>query len=159
MFSVRPEEPRDVDAIRRVVTAAFPTDAEARLVDALRASGSLTISLVAEDEGPVVGHVSFSPVSGGGLGLAPVAVIPEMQRKGIGRKLIEHGLRLARESGAPFVVVLGEPGYYSRFGFEAASRWGWSDEYGGGDAFQAIAWGDAPPRGVVKYAPEFALFG
>lgn len=159
MITVRPERSSDVDAVRSVVTAAFPTDAEARLVDALRSAGRLTISLVADDGGRVVGHGAFSPVSGGGLGLAPVAVLPEVQRKGVGGELINEGLRLARGSGAPFVVVLGEPGYYSRFGFAAASRWGVADEYGGGDAFQAIVWGDAPPAGVIKYVPEFAMFG
>src|SRR5262249_60709592 len=85
---VRPEEADDAAGIFAIHAAAFPTDAEARLVDALRAAGRLAISLVAEDDGRVVGHVAFSPVSvggaTGGLGLAPLAVAPGSQRRGIG---------------------------------------------------------------------------
>ncbi len=161
--TVRPERPDDVDQVRVVLTAAFPTDAEARLVDALRSAGRLTDSLVAEDGGRVVGHIAFSPVTvagaGGGVGLAPVAVLPEYQRKGVGSRLVREGLRRAKEAGAAFAVVLGEPTYYSRFGYEPASRWGLSDEYGGGEAFQVVVWAGTPPPGVVKYAPEFGMFG
>lgn len=163
MLTVRPERPDDVDQVRTLLTAAFPTDVEARLVDALRNAGRLTDSLVAEDGGRIVGHVAFSPVTidgtGGGVGLAPVAVLPEYQRKGVGSQLVREGLRRAKEAGAAFAVVLGEPAYYSRFGFEPASRRGLTDEYGGGEVFQVIVWVGTPPPGVVKYAPEFAMFG
>lgn len=163
MLVVRPELPADADAIHAVVASAFPTDAEARLVEALREAGRLTVSLVAEDNGDVVGHVAFSPVTvdgvGGGVGLAPLAVVPERRGEGVGGRLVREGLAAARRAGAAFAVVLGEPGYYSRFGFEPAARHGLSDEYGGGDAFQVVTFGGAPGRGLVKYAPEFAAFG
>jgi putative acetyltransferase len=132
-------------------------------VDALRSAGRLTDSLVADDAGRIVGHIAFSPVTvesvGGGVGLAPVAVLPECQRNGVGSQLVREGLRRAKEAGAAFAVVLGEPAYYSRFGFGPASRWGLSDGYGGGEAFQAIVWVGTPPPGLVKYVPEFGMFG
>ncbi|MBN9523740.1 N-acetyltransferase [bacterium] len=163
MLVIRPERPADAGAIHAVVAAAFPTDAEAQLVKVLRDAGRLTISLVADDGGEVVGHVAFSPVTvdgvGGGLGLAPLAVIPERRGEGIGGRLVREGLEAARAAGAAFAVVLGESVYYSRFGFEPAARHGLTDEYGGGDAFQVVALGGVPGRGLVKYAPEFAAFG
>ncbi len=144
--------------------AAFPTAAEARLVDALRAAGRLSVSLVAEAAGQIVGHIGFSPVTvagaAGGLGLAPVAVLPTFQRRGIGGKVIVEGLAECARIGAGFVVVLGEPSYYQRFGLMPAAGWGLFDEYGGGAAFQAIELraGAIPPgSGLVRYAPEFAL--
>src|SRR5437868_6638418 len=125
---VRPEQPGDTAAIRGILAAAFPTDAEARLVEALRAAGRLPVSLVAEEDGRVVGHVAFSPVViagvGGGLGLAPLAVAPDVQRRGVGGRLVRDGLAAAARSGAGFVVVLGHPGYYQRVGFRRASDFG-----------------------------------
>jgi putative acetyltransferase len=162
VLTVRPERPDDADPVRTVLTTAFPTDADARLVDALRSAGRPTDSLVAVDGGRVVGHIAFSPVTVngiGGVGLAPVAVLAEYQRRGVGSQLVREGLRRAKESGAAFAVVLGEPWYYSRFGFGPASRWGLSDEYGGSEAFQAVVWVGTPPPERVKYAPEFGMFG
>lgn len=164
-MALRYELPSDCDAIRAVHTAAFPTDAEARLVDALRDAGRLTLSLVAMIGDSVVGHVALSPVTIDGetvgLGLAPVAVRPEQQGRGVGGRLIREALDRCRADGVPLVVVLGEPGYYRRFGFVPASRYGLSDPYGGGDAFLAIRLReDRPiPTGLVAYSPEFALFG
>lgn len=166
MLTIRPERLADPAAITEVVAAAFPTPAEAKLVEALRAAGRLSVSLMAEEDGELVGHVALSPVTVGGeirgLGLAPVAVRPDRQGRGVGKKLITEALAAARSAGAAFVVVLGEPEYYSRFGFLPASGWKLSDEYGGGEAFQAIELtpGVIPASGgVVKYAPEFAVFG
>jgi putative acetyltransferase len=163
---IRSEEPADADTTRAVHRAAFPTPAESALVDDLRQSGRLTVSLVAIEDGQVVGHVAFSPVtvagSSAGLGLAPVAVLPGSQRQGVGASLVRAGLAACRAAAVPFVVVLGSPHYYGRFGFEAASRWGLSDEYGGGAAFQALELvpGSIPVNaGLVKYAPEFSRFG
>lgn len=161
---LRTEHPGDEAGIHAVVAAAFPTDAEARLVDLLRDSGDLALSLVAVDENSrIVAHVAFSPVTTArgdrGLGLAPVAVLPESQRRGIGSKLIRKALDRCRDGGAEWIVVLGEPSYYSRFGFEPAPRHGLHDEYGGGDAFQVLALvPGAIPRdaGLVRYAPAFA---
>jgi putative acetyltransferase len=162
--SIREERVEDVDAIRAVNVSAFETDAEAQLVDALRDAGRLTISLVAELDGRVVGHIAFSPVTAAngarGLGLAPLAVMLLHQKQGVGATLLRAGLAAARAAGAPFVVVLGEPAYYGRFGFTAAPAQGLSDEYGGGDAFQVIELRPAGvPRdaGLVRYAPEFGM--
>jgi putative acetyltransferase len=164
-IQLRSEQPADIDAIRRLNEAAFPTPAEARLVDLLREAGRLTLSVVATTEGQIVGHVAFSPITLDGkefgLGLAPLAVDAAYRRHGIGAAIVEHALANCREMGTPLVVVLGEPHYYSRFGFEPASRHCLVDEYGGGDAFQAL-WLDPTqlcPSGTVKYAPEFSIFG
>jgi putative acetyltransferase len=111
MVGIRPEAPPDLAAIHAVHLAAFPTDAEARLVDTLRDAGRLTISLVAVVEEGVVGHVAFSPVTVdtivGGLGLAPIGVLPAFQQRGLGSRLIADGLAHARSLRVPFVVLLG----------------------------------------------------
>jgi putative acetyltransferase len=156
---IRFERRDDISAIHAVQAAAFGQDIEANLVDALRESGSRRISLVAERNGEVVGHVLFSPVSlegtTGGLGLAPVGVLPEYQGQGIGSALIRAGLDECEKLGAPFVVVLGEPAYYSRFGFKRAKDFGLDNVYGADEEFRVIVYGDAPPPGLVRYGPEF----
>ncbi|MDZ4689643.1 MAG: N-acetyltransferase [Planctomycetaceae bacterium] len=164
-ITIRHEQPGDEAGIRRVHQAAFPTALEGQLIDDLRRAGRLTISLVAECLDRIVGHIAFSPVTAGdnqrGLGLAPLAVVPEQQRQGIGGALIRAGLAACRGRDAAFIVVLGDPGYYGRFGFQAASRWQLSGEYGGGDVFQALELilGSIPVGGgLVRYAPEFAIF-
>ena len=163
MAVVRPEQPGDVAAIRAVYVAGFPTDVESRLVSLLRAAGHLPVSLVAEADGAIVGHIAFSPVSAAvGAGLAPVAVLESYRRQGIAARLIEAGLAACRAAGFGWAVVMGEPAYYSRFGFRPASAFGLSDEYGGGPAFQVI---ELVPGGLpsgawlVRYAPEFASLG
>lgn len=162
---IRREQPGDRAAIFAVHATCFPSDAEARLVDLLRAAGRLDVSLVAEADGAIVGHVAFSPVltaAGAiGAGLAPVGVLPEYRRRGIAADLIRAGLDACREAGFGWVVVLGEPEYYGRFGFRPAAEFGLSDEYGGGPSFQALELtAGALPRdaGLVRYAPEFAMF-
>lgn len=162
MVTIRTERDGDAGGIRVVVAAAFPSDAEARLVDALRRGGRLPVSLVAVDGDRIVGHVAFSPVrteSGStGVGLAPVAVAASHRRRGVGAALIEAGLEACREAGYAWVVVLGDPAYYGRFGFAAATASGLRDEYGGGAAFQVMALreGGVPvDGGLVRYAPEF----
>jgi len=163
MLSIRPEQSSDVPAIRAIHVTSFPTDAEARLVDRLREAGNLSISLVAEVHGDAVGHVAFSlvRVSSGrvGAGLAPVAVLPAHRRQGIAALLVRAGLAACRSADLRWAAVLGDPAYYSRFGFQPASDFGLSDEYGGGTAFQVIALvpGAVPSNdGLVRYAPEFA---
>lgn len=166
--SIRPEEPADAVAIRRVLEAAFPTADEARLVDSLRAAGHLLISLVAEEDHAVVGHVAFSPVRideetirGIGLGLAPLAVLPDHQRRGIGGRLVGEGLAACRRAGYGFVVVLGEPAYYRRFGFDRADLRGLGNEYQADEASMVLELRDGaiPGRGgVVRFGPEFAEF-
>lgn len=164
-IEIRSEEPGQVDQVRRVVQSAFPTDAESRLVDALRANGKAIISLVAAEGDEVVGHVLFSPVSTAplsaakGIGLAPVAVDPNHQRQGIGSQLIRHGLQAAKELGYEYCVVLGNPRYYQRFGFKKASSFGLQNEYGVDDEFMVINLsGCEGPRGLVRYTSEFGLF-
>ena len=163
---IRSEQPGDSDAIGQVHRAAFPTDMEARLVEKLRQSGRLWLSLVAEDASGIIGHIAFSPVriEGNneptpGVGLAPVAVRPDYQRQGIGSWLICEGLSACKQTGFGFVVVLGEPAYYHRLGFEPASRWKLSNEYGADESFMAMELQrEAFPTngGLVVYAPEFA---
>jgi putative acetyltransferase len=164
MPMLRTEQPTDVPAIRAVLEAAFGQPGEAKLVEALREAGRLMVSLVAEQAGGVVGHVAFSRVKvadcESGVGLAPLAVLPAWQRRGIGAALVREGLAACRQCGAGFVVVLGDPAYYGRFGFEAAANFGLSDEYGGGPAFQVLELvaGSIPKTGgLVRYAPEFAI--
>lgn len=120
---IRDELPSDVPAIRRVVETAFGQSDEADLVDALRTSGDAVISLVAEDCGEIIGQVLFSRLQAPdrSLALAPVSVTPRRQNQRIGTLLIEAGLRRATQDGWRTVFVLGEPGYYERFGFSLAA--------------------------------------
>lgn len=165
-MTIRPEKPEDIPAIRIVNERAFSSAAEANLVDALRLNGKATISLVAGDEGRVVGHILFSPVTIEtrerelvGVGLAPLAVVPERQNQRIGAMLVEQGLRRCREEGHRFVVVLGHPGYYPRFGFVPASRFGIKSEYDVADeVFMVMELREGALSGcsgVVKYQLEF----
>jgi putative acetyltransferase len=166
MLCIRSEQPQDSGPIDAVHLAAFPSDAEARLVSLLRKNGHASVSLVCEIGGRVVGHILFSPVeiagktsNSSGLGLAPLAVLPEFQRMGIGSSLVTAGLAACRQSGCGFVVVLGHPEYYPRFGFRKASRLGLSNEYQADEAFMVIELvsGSLPPAGgLVRYGPEFA---
>lgn len=163
--TIRPEQPSDTTAIRRLLEQSFPTSTEAELVDRLRAAGRLTVALVAEQADRVVGYLALSPTKcdggGAGLGLGPVAVGEEFRGQGIAASLITAGLESCRGRAADWVVVLGEPQYYRRFGFERAADVGLSDEYDGGDAFQAKLLASHWPQdasGVVRYAPEFSIF-
>src|SRR5262249_2325845 len=134
---VRPEAPGDVGAVRLVCEQAFGGPGEANLVDALRRNGKVTLSLVAEVRGAVVGHVLFSPAGiapAGGpgevVGLAPLAVLPVYQRRGVGSALVRAGLAGLLAAGHGAVVVLGHPGYYPRFGFQPAAGFGLRCKYG-----------------------------
>jgi putative acetyltransferase len=163
-FMIRPEEAKDIEQVREIVRAAFPTEAESQLVDALRANGKAIISLVAVSGDEVLGHILLSPVSTSppsdakGIGLAPVAVRPDVQSRGIGSRLIHEGLRLGKELSFDYCVVLGDPNYYHRFGFEKASTLGMRNEYGVDHEFMAIRFTTHNAAGLVKYAPEFAMF-
>ena len=134
-MQIRKERAEDIEGVRRVNVSAFDTAAEANLVDALRDQAQPTISLVADDHGEIVGHIMFSPVTLIGhpdlkiMGLAPMAVLPEQQRKGIGTRLVLSGLEECEKLNFGAVVVLGYPEYYPRFGFVPSSRYGIDCEY------------------------------
>lgn len=165
-LDLREETPRDVASIFEVNAAAFETDTEARLVDALRAGGGLMLSLVARHQGAIIGHAAFSPVTisgddgvATGAGLAPMAVLPKFQRMGVGAALIAKGLELLRERDIPLCVVLGHADYYPRFGFEQTSRHGirWEHDVPEDVFFVQALQPNALDgvRGVVRYRPEF----
>lgn len=163
MQTIRSETEQDHSAIHAIHRTCFPSAGEANVVDQLRQNGLLSISLVAVQPSGVVGHVAFSPVraayGAAGMGLAPVAVLPAYQRRGIAAALITRGLDEGRRLGVGWVVVLGDPAYYGRFGFSPASEFGLSDAYGGGSAFQVLELipGNLPyGAGLVAYAPAFA---
>ncbi|MBN1546895.1 MAG: N-acetyltransferase [Syntrophaceae bacterium] len=167
MIEIREEKPEDIPAIRTVNERAFEQPAEANVVDKLREVCPGILSLVAVQGGKVVGHILFSPaviegdgVSIKGMGLAPVAVLPEFQNSGIGSELSREGLRILREQGFPFVIVLGHPDYYPRLGFERASHYGISSQWEGipDEAFMILildrkAMGGV--SGVARYRDEF----
>ncbi len=165
MVTIRPEHPGDYAAVRQVHEAAFPTPAEADLVEKLRENGKAVVSLVAQDETGIVGHILFSPVTLDppaevvALGLAPMAVMPGNEKHGVGRRLVQNGLAECHAQGACMVVVLGDPPYYGRFGFERASRHGLRNEFGVEEEFMVFmldARAHPQPGTLVKYAPEFA---
>ena len=132
---IRAEEQNDRAGVRTVNVSAFETALEANLVDALRDQAEPLVSLVVEDDGVIVGHIMFSPVSLSGhpalqiMGLAPMAVFPDRQRKGIGSALVRAGLEQCKQLGFGAVVVLGHPAYYTRFGFLPSARFGIACEY------------------------------
>lgn len=161
---IRKEIPSDAAAIEAVTVAAFKGNAhsaqtEQFIIRELRQSGVLSVSLVAEDNGAVIGHVAVSPVtiSDGATqwyGLGPISVAPEHQGRGVGAQLMEHALSELRALGATGCVVLGEPRYYSRFGFIAEPLLvlpGVPAEY-----FQSLAFNGSLPSGEVSYHAAFA---
>jgi putative acetyltransferase len=143
-MEVRPERAEDHAAIREVNRLAFGREAEGRLVDALRAGGYVRLSMVAEDEGRIVGHILFSelpivtrPGEIEALALAPMAVVQSRQRQGIGTLLVREGLRACADLGHRIVLVVGHPGYYPRFGFSAKLAERLASPYSG-EAFMAL---------------------
>jgi putative acetyltransferase len=165
---LRSERPSDVAGIRTVHEAAFDSKDEAGLVDALRRDGSLQCSLVATDHEQILGHVASSLVrvehqdESIVAGLAPVGVLPDHQRRGIGAALMEAIIEASREDGLAGLVLLGDPAYYGRFGFRPASDFNLRSHYTDGPAFQAMALRvDALSvcHGHVHYDPLFDELG
>jgi putative acetyltransferase len=160
---VRNENATDIPAIRALVARAFKDaphsmGTEAAIVDALRDGSALTVSLVAEREGEIVGHVAFSRVKIDGeavdwYGLGPIAVRPDSQGCGIGVALIEAGLERIKALNGRGCVVLGDPAYYSRFGFKSDPALRFADVRP--QHFQRLDFGDKERRGVVEYHPAF----
>ena len=162
-IKIRPETQTDSSAIETVTTAAFlnaehTSHTEQHIVDGLRKAGRLTLSLVAEKDAEIIGHVAVSPVAlsdgtSGWFGLGPISVLPEYQKQGVGTRLLLEALSMLRELGAGGCVVLGDPRYYGRFGFKTEPGIVLPDvppEY-----FMAMAFGSVLPRGIVAYHEAF----
>jgi len=162
---IRNQTGADDSGVRRVNETVFPTPAEAGLVERLRAEADPVVSMVAEADGAIVGHILFSPVTLSadsgffGLGLGPMAVLPEFQRQGVGSALLRAGLDECRKLGCRAVFVLGHADYYPRFGFAPASRFGVVSQYEvPDDVFMALELATgalAGKAGDMRYHPAF----
>ena len=163
MLKIRPEQPADLKTIATLTEAAFrgqrwSSHTEQFIVGALRSGGDLHLSLVAEEDGQVIGHIAVSPVtisdgSSGWFGLGPLSVLPERQRQGIGSQLLQAAIDRLRDEGAAGCVLLGEPEYYHRFNFHPLPGLllpEVPEEY-----FMALPFGEARPQGWVSYSPAF----
>jgi putative acetyltransferase len=140
---IRHAAPADHPAIRAVISAAFGQADEADLVERLRADGDVVFELVEEDEGEIVGHILYSRLWADNVNLyaalAPLAVRPDRQRAGVGKRLTRASLDAAREFGAYAVIVLGHPDYYPKFGFSPQAAAKVSSPYSASPAFMALA--------------------
>jgi len=165
MIIIRDETDQCLKEIRKINEAAFGDSMAANLIDALRANKKVHLSLVGELEGKVVGHILFSsvffegsPCLAKGSALAPVAVLPEYQRKGVGTALINEGLKKCRDLGIDYVILLGHTTYYPRFRFERLSNHGLTSSYGDGEhvMIQELTAGSLKSlSGKICYQPEF----
>lgn len=156
---VRDEEVGDIPGIRKSVEAAFRSPLEANLIDRLRADGDSVISLVAIENGHIVGHILFSKMTAPfrALGLGPVSVMPDRQSSGIGSRLIREGLKRAGNEAWQGVFVVGNPSYYKRFGFSPGRAVGFASPYAGPHLMMLSLKGDIPANtGKIDYAPAFA---
>lgn len=167
MIKICEEQSQDIKAIREVNIRAFDQNQEADLVDKLRQNCDDLMSLVAIIQNQIVGHILFSLAkiesedkTIRGMALAPMAVLPEYQRQGIGSELIRTGIARLKSKGCPFIIVLGHAEYYPRFGFKPASRYGIRSEWDApDDAFMILVLNESEIQditGVARYQPEFA---
>lgn len=162
-IEIREERGEDVEAIRDVNNRAFDQVHEGKIVDALRSNGAGLLSLVAIVDGKMVGHIMYSPIRVGkliGAALGPMAVVPERQRQGIGSKLVEAGNLRLKDEGWPFIIVLGHPNFYPRFGFRPAGALGITCEWEvPEDVFMVLVLDQDKMQGVsglVRYRHEFS---
>ena len=164
-MQIRPEQPQDADAIHHLTEIAFAPmsysdGSEPAIIRELRRAGDITLSLVAEEDGDIIGHVAFSPVEidgrhDGWFGLGPISVRPDRQRQGIGRALVSAGLTWLRERGASGCALTGDPVVYRGMGFENDGEL----RYRSLDTryVQWIAFSGDAPRGELRFAPAFDL--
>ena len=162
---IRNERPSDVETIHSMTVFAFQTvpygdGSEGRVIDALRDADALTLSLVAEEDGHIIGQITVSPVTidgraGPWFGLGPVAVLPARKYQGTGSALIREGLARLKAEGAEVCVLLGDPAYYSRFGFEHDPELLCTE--GQPEAFQRLVLSGAAPTGTVAFHAAFAV--
>jgi len=167
MITIRPEQPKDILSVHAVNESAFGQPTEANLVDTLRTACPDALSLGAVSDDQVVGHILFTPVTINsdelkvkGMGLAPMAVLPDCQRQGIGSRLVKAGMEILRQRHCPLLIVLGHPEYYPRFGFVPASRHGilcqWPDVPD--EAFMVLILDNtilSKVSGTARYREEF----
>ena len=162
-YIIRDEQSGEAKAIAELTTAAFKTmpmasGTEADIIDALRAANALTVSLIADQDGEIVGHAAFSPATLGGqqnwYGLGPVSVRPDLHKQGIGSALIMAGLDRLRGLGATGCITIGHPDYYPRFGFAASPRLTFLGE--AGPHVMALRFDGAEPEGELMFHPAFA---
>ena len=166
-MNIRDEKPSDIEVITEITIVAFAdcqygNHSEQFIIHALRDAGALTVSLVAEIDGRIVGHIAFSPVTISGqncqwYGMGPVSVRPDCQRQGIGKSLIEEGLRRLKKSGARGCVLVGDPAYYERFGFRNLPELiheGVPPKY-----FLGLPFGEDRPQGIVVFHEGFSAAG
>ncbi len=166
MFDIREETQDDWESVDRVLKAAFDGDGEANLVRELRTRGAAVLALVAVEGSEVVGHIMFSPMRDcdgntlrDAVGLAPVAVVPERQREGIGSQLIREGIARLQTAGIALIAVLGHADYYPRFGFARADERGIENEFGVGPEFMVLELEQgaiARNHGLLQYAEAFS---
>ena len=165
-MNIRKEKDSDKEKIWKVNAEAFESEAEANLVNALRDSGISFISLVAEEDEGIIGHILFTPVELIGdaaglklMGLAPMAVLPKLQRKGIGSQLVKTGIENCATQGYDAIVVLGHPEYYPKFGFVSSVKYGIKSEYDVPDeTFMVLELKESSLRnknGIIKYHAAF----
>jgi putative acetyltransferase len=162
-MKIRPETEADIEAITEITKLAFENHAFSRnteqfIIHALRTANAMTVSLVAEIDGTVVGHIAFSAVtftdgSENWYGLGPISVRPAYQKQGIGSSLVNEGLHLIKDADAEGCVVVGDPKYYERFGFKSPD--GLEHEGVPQENFLALPFGGQIPRGIVEFHPAF----
>ena len=163
-IEIRDENIADVNAITEVTVAAFKTlevsnQTEQFIIEALREAKALTISLVADVAGRVIGHIAFSPITisdgtPGWYGLGPVSVLPEYQKQGVGKALIREGLKRLKDMGAQGCCLVGHPEYYKQFGFKNVQGLGF--EGVPPEVFFALSFDENTPQGTVNFHEGFA---